>query len=83
MSPQLTLVLLLPLAGIAAIVRLVSPAILRGSRAVQDRTADLSARAQENFAGVRVVRSYAIEDRELEGFRAVNARLVGVTLGLA
>ncbi len=83
MSPKLTLVLLLPLAGIAAIVRLVSPAILRGSRAVQDRTADLSARAQENFAGVRVVRSYATEDRETAAFRAVNERLVGETLGLA
>jgi ATP-binding cassette subfamily B protein len=83
MSPKLTLVLLLPLAGIAAIVRFVSPAILRGSRAVQDRTADLSARAQENFAGVRVVRSYATEDREIAAFRAVNERLVAETLGLA
>ncbi len=80
---RLTLVLLLPLAGIAAIVRLVSPAVLRGSRAVQDRIGDLSARAQENFAGVRVVRAYAVEEGEIAAFRAVNERLVGETLGLA
>jgi len=83
MSPRLTLVLLLPLAGIAAVVRWLSPAVLRGSRAVQDRTADLSARAQESFAGVRVVRSYAVEDREIADFRAVNERLVADTLTLA
>src|SRR5204863_9716673 len=43
MDWRLTLVCLVPLAGIAVVVRAISPSILKRSRAVQDRTADLSA----------------------------------------
>src|SRR5262249_37193425 len=39
---------------------------------VQERFAALSTRAQENFAGVRVVRAYAQERAENDAFAAVN-----------
>ncbi len=39
---------------------------------VQERFAGLSARAQENFAGVRVVRAYAQEEAERRAFAEVN-----------
>ena len=39
---------------------------------VQAQFSALSARAQENLAGVRVVRAYAQEAREIESFRAAN-----------
>jgi ATP-binding cassette subfamily B protein len=39
---------------------------------VQARFSDVSARVQESFAGVRVVRAYAREEREKEDFRRIN-----------
>ncbi|MBN1421014.1 MAG: ABC transporter ATP-binding protein [Planctomycetes bacterium] len=82
-SWRLTLVALVPLLAILAVVRALAPAVMRRSRAVQDRIGDISARAQESFAGARVIRAYATEDLECEAFRAENARLVRETLGLA
>jgi len=83
MDWRLTLLVLAPLGGIAVVVRLLSPAVLRHSRAVQDRAADLSARAQESFAGARVVRAYATEPHEEADFRARNDALLAETLALA
>ena len=39
---------------------------------IQEFFADIMARAQENFTGVRVVRAYAQEDAEIEAFRSLN-----------
>lgn len=54
---------------------------------VQEKFADISARVQENLAGVRVVRAYAREAREEADFGRVNAeylegnrRLIGWTV---
>jgi ATP-binding cassette subfamily B protein len=82
-SLPLTLFALLPLLGILLVVRLTAPAIMRRTRAVQARTGDLSARAQESFAGARVVRAYATEPLEIEAFGAVNEELVHETVQLA
>jgi len=83
MEWRLACLVLVPLSGIAVVVRKLSPAVLKGSRAVQDRLGDLSSKAQENFAGARVVRAYALEDREKADFLQLNERLVADTLGLA
>lgn len=83
MDWRLALLVLAPLAGVALVVRAISPAVLKRSRAVQDRLADLSARAQESFAGARVVKAYAAEEREKEAFRAKNADLLAEAVGLA
>ena len=39
------------------------------SRVVQDTQADIAAKAQEDFAGIRVVHAFAREDAEVEDFR--------------
>jgi ATP-binding cassette subfamily B protein len=83
LSVEVTLAALVPLLGIVLVVRLVAPGIMRLSRAVQDRIGDLSARAQESFAGARVVRAYATEDVEIAAFERENRLLVKETLGLA
>jgi ATP-binding cassette subfamily B protein len=83
MDWRLTLLLVAALSGVAVVVRGLAPSILRRSRAVQERVADLSARAQESFAGARVVRAYAVEDLESSAFRARADALLGETLGLA
>ncbi len=82
-SLPLMLAVLVPLLAILLFVKLLSPSIFRRTRAVQDRTGDLSARAQESFAGARVVRAYATEHVEIEAFRAANQGLLTETLGLA
>jgi ATP-binding cassette subfamily B protein len=66
-----------------ALVWALAPGIMRRTRAVQDRIGDLSARAQESFAGARVVRAYATEPVEVEALRRENEALVAETLGLA
>lgn len=43
---------------------------------VQEQFSDFSSRAQENLAGVRVVRAYAREDHEREEFRRFNQAYV-------
>ena len=68
MSPLLTLLNLLPLAGIAVAVRALSPRIHQASVDVQTSQGALSTRAQESFAGVRVVKSFARERDEVAAF---------------
>ncbi|MDJ0976691.1 MAG: ABC transporter ATP-binding protein [Planctomycetota bacterium] len=82
-SVPITLIALIPLLGIVGVVRLLGPGIMSRTRAVQDRLGDLSARAQESFAGARVVRAYATEELEIEAFSAVNEELVHENIGLA
>jgi ATP-binding cassette subfamily B protein len=82
-SPSLMGAVLIPLLAVLTFVKLLSPSIFRRTRRVQDATGDLSARAQESFAGARVVRAYATEPVEVEAFRAANQALVAETLGLA
>ena len=82
-SLPLMLVTLVPLLGILVFVRKLSPPVFVRTRGVQDRTGDLSARAQESFAGARVVRAYATEHTEVSSFRAVNTALMAESLGLA
>lgn len=82
-SVPVSLAALAPLLAIGLVVRMLAPRIMKRSRAVQDRVGDLSARAQESFAGARVVRAYASEDVEIGAFSNENQRLVAETLGLA
>jgi ATP-binding cassette, subfamily B, multidrug efflux pump len=49
---------------------------------IQDFFAQITARAQENFTGVRVVRAYAQEDAEMEAFARLNREYAERNLGL-
>ncbi|MGA9995012.1 MAG: ABC transporter ATP-binding protein [Pyrinomonadaceae bacterium] len=49
---------------------------------IQDFFAQISARAQENFNGVRVVRAYAQEGPEIEAFELLNRQYAEKNLGL-
>ncbi len=69
MSSELALLNLIPLAGVAVAARVLAPRIHTASVAVQATQGTLSTRAQESFAGVRVVKSFAREEREVERFR--------------
>lgn len=52
-------------------------------RQVQDQFGEVSARAQENFSGIRVVKAYAQEDHELAAFNAVNEEYVRRSISFA
>jgi ATP-binding cassette, subfamily B, multidrug efflux pump len=49
---------------------------------IQEFFADIMARAQENFTGVRVVRAYAQEEAEMAAFNALNWQYAERNLGL-
>jgi ATP-binding cassette subfamily B protein len=49
---------------------------------IQDFFAQITARAQENFTGVRVVRAYAQEDAEMEAFNRLNREYAERNLSL-
>src|SRR6185503_5881212 len=49
---------------------------------IQEYFSTLTARAQENLSGVRVVRAYAREEHEIDKFRNLNKEFVGRNLAL-
>jgi len=69
---SLTLLALATMPFVAFATKLFGERIHRHFERVQDRFSALSARVQENFAGVRVVRAYAREDEEQRAFAEVN-----------
>ena len=50
---------------------------------VQEGLSDLSARAQENLAGMNVVKAYSLEDSEIERFREMSADFRERSIALA
>jgi ATP-binding cassette subfamily B protein len=82
-SPQLTLAALLPLPFLMFTVQRTSRRLYARSRAVQERLAQLSEQAQENLSGIRLVKTYAREDAEIEAFAGVSRDYRRDTLALA
>jgi ATP-binding cassette subfamily B protein len=81
-DPWLTLAALAPVPGVVAAARWWNGRIHAESLAVQEELARLSARAQENFAGMAVVRTYTMEAREIETFGRLNAEYLRRTMRL-
>ncbi len=69
MSPTLTWLNLVPLVGVALGTLFLAPRMHATQTRVQEAQAAMSTRAQESFAGVRVVKSFAREEHEVEAFR--------------
>jgi ATP-binding cassette subfamily B protein len=65
-DPLLTGVMVVPLLGIAVMMRALGPRIFAASKAVQESQGDIAHRAQDDFAGIRIVKGYA---REAESAR--------------
>ncbi len=66
---KLAMIALVPLSLVTIVTAATGPAMHRFSLAVQDQLAVLSSRAQENFSGTRVVKSFTQEDEEVARFR--------------
>ncbi len=74
-DPVLTLLVMVPLSLLTLAVRRIGPRVHAASRRAQEALAAVGSFAQENFGGVRVVKSFAREDAEIASFR-------GLSLGL-
>jgi len=82
LSPRLSFWVLVPVPLVAIAVRYFGKLIHVLSESIQASLATLSAKAQENLAGVRVIRAYAQEDAEMAGFDAPNREYVSRNLKL-
>jgi len=80
---QLTLVMLVPFVGLAAVIRIAARPTQHWSEATQERLADLSTVSQESFSGVRVVKAFATEAVSASAFRRMGQALLEANLRLA
>jgi ATP-binding cassette, subfamily B, multidrug efflux pump len=76
LSGSLTLWVLLPVPVVAVVVQHFGKVIHELYEKIQASLATLSAKVQENLAGVRVVRAYAQEEAEIRGFDDPNREYV-------
>jgi len=81
-SPSLTLWVLIPAPVVAVAVWFFGKTIHDLYEKIQAALATLTARVQENLAGVRVVRAYAQEDAEIRGFDEPNREYVSRNIRL-
>ena len=82
-SPRLTLWAFLPLPLASIIVQYFGALIHRRFERIQAKFSDISARAQENFSGARLIRAYAQEDSEIALFEEENIAYIRRSLPLA
>jgi ATP-binding cassette subfamily B protein len=82
-SPQLTLVALLPMLGLPLLMLRLGKQVHRRFEVVQSQFSHLTTRAQENLAGVRVVRAYRQEDEESRRFAALGESYLEANMSLA
>ena len=81
-SWKLTLLLLIPMPLVSLTVKFLGNQIHTRFEKIQEFFSDISARAQENFTGVRVVRAYAQEESEIEQFQVLNREYAAQNLRL-
>ncbi|MFB1004155.1 MAG: ABC transporter transmembrane domain-containing protein, partial [Bacteroidia bacterium] len=71
-NAEITLYVLIPLPILAITIYLVSDAMNKKSDRIQRKLSNLTSYAQETFAGVHVVKSYAAEDDYTRDFETIN-----------
>lgn len=79
---KLTLMALAPLPFLVLVVTRFGSTIHRRFKIVQEAFSDLTDRVQESFAGIRVVKSFVQEAKELEKFTAKNQHNVAMNMYL-
>src|SRR5438876_4811070 len=81
-SPKLTLYAFLPLPIASIVIQYFGRRIHERFERIQAMFSDISARAQENFSGARVIRAYVQEDAEIAGFESSNQEYIARSLKL-
>src|SRR6266404_2319728 len=81
-SPRLTVYAFLPLPIVSVVIQYFGSKIHDRFERIQAMFSEISARAQENFSGVRVIRAYAQEEAEIAGFETSNREYIARSLKL-
>jgi len=82
LSPTLTLITLAAAPVISLSFFLILRIVHRRYQRVQEQFSNVSAMAQENFSGIRVVKGFGMEDREVDKFGDLNNEFVRRNLNL-
>jgi len=82
MSPRLTLFAFLPLPIVSIVVQHFGRKIHERFERIQAMFSEISAKAQENFSGARLIRAYVQEQAEIESFERENTEYIGRSLKL-
>jgi ATP-binding cassette subfamily B protein len=69
MNPLLTLYALIPSPFLSLVIYLLMNRVHAKYVRIQEKFSDLTARAQENFSGIRVIKSYVREEYEIENYK--------------
>ncbi|MGA3087234.1 MAG: ABC transporter ATP-binding protein [Terriglobales bacterium] len=81
-SPRLTVFAFLPLPIASIVIQYFGRRIHERFERIQAMFSDISARAQENFSGARVIRAYVQEQAEIAAFESANREYIRRSLGL-
>ena len=81
-SPWLTLFTFLPLPAVSIVIQYFGRRIHERFERIQAMFSDISARAQENFSGARLVRAYVQEEAEIRAFERENKEYIRRSLKL-
>ena len=81
-SPRLTLFAFLPLPIASVVVQLMGRRIHTRFERIQAMFSEISAKAQENFSGARLIRAFAQEEAEIKSFEEANQEYIHRSLFL-
>ncbi|HNB57888.1 MAG TPA: ABC transporter ATP-binding protein, partial [bacterium] len=81
-SPMLTLLAFLPLFLLSFAVGRLSGVIMTRSQKVQEKLSDISSAAQENFSGIRVVKSFVQEAAEIKKFENLSHEYIQLNMSM-
>jgi ATP-binding cassette, subfamily B, multidrug efflux pump len=81
-SPKLTFIAFVPLPMASILVQYFGARIHRRFERIQAMFSDISAKAQENFSGARLIRAFAQEDAEIASFEEANREYIKRSLHL-
>ncbi|HXZ81967.1 MAG TPA: ABC transporter ATP-binding protein [Terriglobales bacterium] len=81
-SPKLTLYAFLPLPIVSIVVQYFGTRIHQRFERIQAMFSEISARAQENFSGARIIRAFAQEGPEIANFENANREYIARSLKL-
>ncbi len=82
LSPRLTLIAFVPLPIASVVVQQFGARIHKRFERIQAMFSDISAQAQENFSGARLIRAFAQEEAEVAKFETANLEYVSRSLHL-
>jgi ATP-binding cassette subfamily B multidrug efflux pump len=82
LSPKLTFYTFLPLPMASIMIQYFGRRIHERFERIQAMFSDISARAQENFSGARVIRAYVQEEAEIANFETANQEYIARSLKL-